>query len=283
MTKEDKIKIKEKLSEYCDRIGSQNKAANTLNGVSSATISKLLNDEWDLITEAMFRNIATQIGCSTKEWVIVETRDFKLLTGVLEDAQSNSLVMAVIGEAGCGKSAVSKAYKNGHINSYYLSCNEFWNKKLFMQELLRSMGGDGSGLSIGEMMDEVVKLFNKAENPLLIMDEADKLTDQVLYFFITLYNNMEDNAGIVLLATDHLEKRIKRGLRLNKKGYKEIYSRLGRRFISLKGAGKNDITAVCIANGVTDKADINQVIDDSDCDLRRVKRKCHAVKKSKSN
>ena len=283
MENQTKIKIREKLTEYCDRIGSQNKAATSLDGVSSATISKLLNLEWELITDNMWRNIATQIGFSTKEWVIVETRDFKLLTGVLEDAQENSLVLAVIGEAGSGKSLVSKTYQETHKNTFVLSCNEFWNRKIFMQELLQVMGKDSSGLTVGEMMSDIVHHLKVAESPLLIMDEADKLTDQVLYFFISLYNRLEDHAGIVMLATDHLEKRIKRGLRLNKKGYKEIYSRLGRRFISLKGASVTDISAVCIANGVTDKMDIKQVIDDSECDLRRVKRKVHAVKKSKAN
>lgn len=279
----EKNKIKEKLSGYCDRLGSQNKAANSLSGVSSATISQLLNGNWDLITEQMWRNIATQIGYTTKEWIIVETRDFKLLTGVLSDAQENSLVLAVIGEAGSGKSMVSKTYAEANKNTFLLSCNEFWNRKLFMQELLQVMGKDSSGLTVGEMMSDIVRYLKIAETPLLIMDEADKLTDQVLYFFITLYNRLEDHAGIVMLATDHLEKRIKRGLRLNKKGYKEIYSRLGRRFISLKGASMTDITAVCIANGVSEKSDIKQIIEDSECDLRRVKRRVHAVKKSKVN
>ena len=69
--------------------------------------------------------------------------------------------------------------------------------------------------------------------------------------------------GIILLATDHLEKRVKKGLRLNKKGYEEIHSRIGRKFIKLNGANINDITEICIANGVEDKAiikDINQKI-----------------------
>ena len=82
-----------------------------------------------------------------------------------------------------------------------------------------------------------------------------------------------------MVATDYLEKKIKRGLRLNKKGYKEIYSRIGRKFIMLKGVGIGDITEVCMANGVTAKGDIRSVIDDCDGDLRRVKRRCHAISK----
>ena len=42
MTTEQKKQIAEQLRAYCGQKGSQNKAANSMNGVSSATISKIL-------------------------------------------------------------------------------------------------------------------------------------------------------------------------------------------------------------------------------------------------
>jgi hypothetical protein len=47
----------------------------------------------------------------------------------------------------------------------------------------------------------------------------------------------------------------------------------------LKGVAASDIVAVCEANGVTNPADIQEVIKDSEGDLRRVKRKIHAIKR----
>ncbi len=280
ITQSEKLDIQARLQEYCQQIGSQNKAANSLTGVSSATISKLINSDWELINEVMWRNIAAQIGVKQKTWFIVETRDFKLLNAIFADAQENSLVMAVTGEAGTGKSKIAEHYTQGNKNVFLLSCNEHWNRKLFLQELLRVMGINATGETVGDMMASIVYELKKKENPLLIMDEADKLSDQVMYFFITLYNQLEDHCGIVLLATDYLEKKIKKGLRLNRKGYKEIFSRIGRNFIKLKGANINDITEVCMANGVDNKAIIKDIINDCDNDLRRVKRKVHAYKKS---
>jgi hypothetical protein len=116
------------------------------------------------------------------------------------------------------------------------------------------------------------------ESPLLILDEADKLSDQVLYFFITLYNQLEDHCGIVLIATDHLQKRINRGLKLNRKGYKEIYSRIGRKFVELHGVGSTDVAQICMANGINDTKQIKEIYNDCEGDLRRVKRKIHAFK-----
>ena len=276
---EEKLEIRDRLVSYCEQKGSQNKGANSLNGVSAATVSKIINGDWALINEVMWRSIAAQIGVKQKSWNIVETRDFKMLAGLFADAQENAMVMAVCGEAGSGKTLAIRHYAESNPNVFVLSCNEYWNRKLFLQELLKEMGRNPNGDTVGEMMGSIVGNLKKMQDPLIIMDEADKLSDQVMYFFITLYNQLEDHCAIVMVATDYLEKKIKRGLRLNKKGYKEIYSRIGRKFIMLKGVGINDITEVCVANGVTAKGDIKSVIEDCDGDLRRVKRRCHAINK----
>lgn len=278
MENQEKKQIAEALENYCTRFESQNKAANSLKGVSAATITQVLQGNWDLIADRMWRNIASQIGFSKQEWVAVETENYKLLVDLLEDAQQYSNVYAVCGEAGSGKTFTIRQFGVENKRVYMLQCNEYWNRKMFMQELLTAMGRDCSGYTVGEMMSEVVRGLKKEDHPLIVMDEADKLTDQVMYFFITLYNQLEDHCGIVMCATDHLQKRIKRGLKLNKKGYKEIFSRIGRKFVELDGVSSSDIVAICINNGITDKGTIKGIIEDCEWDLRRVKRKIHALK-----
>ena len=54
---------------------------------------------------------------------------------------------------------------------------------------------------------------------------------------------------------------------------------MGRKFVELQVINSEDVAAVCVANGVTDAKDINRIIDDSDCDLRRVKRAVGAMQK----
>lgn len=278
MENQEKKQIAEALENYCVRFDSQNKAANSLKGVSAATITQVLQGNWDLIAERMWRNIASQIGFSKQEWVAVETENYKLLAELLEDAQQYSNVYAICGEAGSGKTFTIRQFGVENKRVYVLQCNEYWNRKMFMQELLTAMGRDCSGYTVGEMMSEVVRGLKKEERPLIVMDEADKLTDQVMYFFITLYNQLEEHCGIVMCATDHLQKRIKRGLKLNKKGYKEIFSRIGRKFVELDGVCTSDVVSICMDNGITDKGAIKSVIEDCEWDLRRVKRKIHVLK-----
>lgn len=277
ISKNEKNDIQELVANTVQRIGSQNRVATTI-GVSAATLSEVLNDNWDKISNDMWRKVASGVGYTTKQWNTVETRDYKLLTTILNDALNHSACFAITGNAGSGKSKTFERFENENKNVILISCNEFWNRKYFLVEVLRKMGVNSSGMTVVEMMTEVIRKLKTQQMPLIILDEADKLTDQVLYFFITLYNHLEDKCGIILAATDHLEKRVLRGIRTNKKGFNEIYSRIGRRFIALQGVSFSDVKAVCEANGISGQRDIKTIFDDCDFDLRRVKRKVHAIK-----
>ena len=283
MKKTEKQAIAEKLQAYVESKESQNKAAKTLKGVSPATVSQVLNGNWELISEDMWRTIATQIGYDARKWAVVQTEGYNEMYEVLSDAQENALVFAVIGDAGCGKSQAIKVYGERNRNTLVLSCSEYWNRKQFLVELLRSLGVDAAGCTVVDMMADAVHQLKRREGVLLVLDEADKLSDQILYFFITLYNQLEDHIGIVLCATQHLEKRITKGVRNNRKGYREIYSRIARKFVQIPAVNASDIAAVCMANGITDKKTINEIVDDRDCDLRRVKRLVFAAKNSSNN
>lgn len=276
ITNEEKEMIRVRLGEYCEMKGSQKRVATSLVGVSPATVTQIVTGKWELINEKMWRSIAAQIGVKQTRWNIVETRNYKALSDIFADAQENALVLAVCGEAGTGKSLTAAHYGAENPNVYVLACSEYWNRKTFLRELLRVMGKNPAGDTVGDMVDDVVMALKRRENPLIILDEADKLSDQVMFFFITFYNKLEDYCGIVLMATDYLEKKVRRGLRLNKKGYKEIYSRIGRRFVAMPGLSATDISDVCRANGVEGLREIETVKKDCEGDLRRVKRKCHA-------
>ena len=236
MKQTEKEAIAAKLRTYVDSKESQNAAAKSLRGVSAATVSQILNGNWDL----------------------------------------NSV--AVTGDAGCGKSQAIKVYAGSNRNVIALSCSEYWNRKEFLGELLQSLGTEPGGSTVADMMREAIRQLKRREGVLIVLDEADKLSDQVLHFFITIYNKLEDTVGIVLCATQYLKKRIERGVVNNRKGYKEIYSRIGRKFIPMPVVNRGDIKAVCTANGLEDRREIERIIDDADNDLRRVKRLVCALK-----
>jgi hypothetical protein len=274
---EQKQQIADDLRQYIAQRagGSANKASKMLSGVSNAYLSLMMSGKWTDISDDAWRNVAKQMINQSAEWQIVDTQATQLLTHLFMDAKNHANTFGITAEAGSGKSLTCSQIEEVD-NVFVVSCAEFFNRKTFLAELLTKMGKDSGGFTVNEMMVKIISHVNKVDRPLIILDEADKLTDQVFYFFITLYNQLEGKCGIVLLATDYLEKRVIRGLRLNKKGYKEIFSRLGRKFIEIPKASKKDITQLLQANGVSDPLEISRIINESEGDLRRVKRLAHA-------
>lgn len=272
MNTEAKQQIKIQLHNYCEKVGSMNAASKKLNSVSVGTISNVLADKWENISDAMFTSIQKQVNPSLGSWIVVEnTKRVQILNKLYADAKEYSEAYCVVAAEGSGKSEPAKMFSE-RPNVYRVVCAEHLNRKTFLAELLKSMGKETSGYTVYEMMREVISIILKVENPLIILDEADKLSDQVLYFFISIYNATEDKCGIVIQATDFLKKRINRGVDLNKKGFKEIFSRFGRKFIELPANSKKDLTEIIEANGIYQHEEITRIINDSEGDIRRIKR-----------
>ncbi|WP_298307176.1 ATP-binding protein [Flavobacterium sp.] len=280
MTHQDKIQTVEALERMITIKGSANKVAAEMPGVSAATISQMRNHNWELIAEDMWRKVAAYSGSSSNNWNHAETTTAVELNQFFTDGQAHSLVMAITAKAGTGKSHLAKKFESENKNVFLLSCNEYWDKRWFLRELLAKMGKDHAGLTLPEMMYKTTQLLKSLESPLIIMDEADKLADQVLLFFITLYNELENHCGIILMATHFLEKRIRRGVAMEKKGYREIYSRVGLRFIELEPITYVDCEKVCVANAIEDSNTIRSIFKDCDGDLRRVRRLIFANKRA---
>ena len=282
LTTEMKEQVRSALIAYRSNYPTLNRAAESLQGVSSATVSQLCNGKYELISDEMFVRIATQIGFAFDSWNLHEGKTFKEITFTLSDAQAYKNVTWIVGDAGCGKTTAAIEYRRTHRNVFYILCSEDMRRSDFVREIAKQVGAPTDTTNLRDMLENAISMISFLGNPLLIFDEGDKLTDSVFNYFISIYNRLEGHAGIVFLSTDYIKRRMDAGLRYNKKGYKEINSRIGRRFFDVSPTEENDIYAICQANNLTDRADIEEVLKDakrSDNDLRRVKRCIHRQKR----
>mgnify|MGYP000664161156 FL=1 len=282
LTTEMKEQVRSALIAYRSNYPTLNRAAESLQGVSSATVSQLCNGKYELISDEMFVRIATQIGFAFDSWNLHEGKTFKEITFTLSDAQAYKNVTWIVGDAGCGKTTAAIEYRRTHRNVFYILCSEDMRRSDFVREIAKQVGAPTDTTNLRDMLENAISMISFLGNPLLVFDEGDKLTDSVFNYFISIYNRLEGHAGIVFLSTDYIKGRMDAGLRYNKKGYKEINSRIGRRFFDVSPTEENDIYAICQANNLTDRADIEEVLKDakrSDNDLRRVKRCIHRQKR----
>lgn len=285
LTRREKEQICARLRAYVERYPSQNKAAGSLKDTSAGTVSSMLNGRWESISDEMWRRVADQVGaaCGTDGgWQIVETGAYQEITYALDDAQRWRNVTWVVGEAGCGKTTTARTYAGEHREVFYLQCSEDLYKGEFVREIARLVGIRGEGHTVRELWKAILDSLIQMDAPLLVFDEADKLTESVFHYFISLYNKLEDRCGVVFMSTDYIKKRIRNGLRWEKPGYKEFYSRIGRKYFEVEETTPNDVYAICTANGLRDRKDIDTVMRDAeacDFDLRRVKKSIHRVKR----
>jgi hypothetical protein len=282
LTTEMKEQVRSALIAYRSNYPTLNRAAESLQGVSSATVSQLCNGKYELISDEMFIRIASQIGFAFDSWTLHEGKTFKEITFALSDAQAYKNVTWVVGDAGCGKTTAAIEYRRTHRNVFYILCSEDMRRSDFVREIAKQVGAPTDTTNLRDMLENAISMISFLGNPLLVFDEGDKLTDSVFNYFISIYNRLEGHSGIVFLSTDYIKRRMEAGLRYNKKGYKEINSRIGRRFFDVSPTEQNDIYAICQANNLTDRADIEEVLKDarrSDNDLRRVKRCIHRQKR----
>lgn len=240
-------------------------------GLSTATLSNIANGKWEQypVADESFVFLAQWLGIS--RWQTAETYNYKKVMGVCHAAQAESTAIGIAYEAGTGKTYALKDYANSRQNAYYVECEEYFTKSVFLQKLRQSLGLPVTPATIADMVEEITRRLNELSTPLIVIDEADKLKDGILNFFKTLYNKCP-NCGFVLAGTPYFKKRVLSGASRDRQAYKEIYSRLGGEFVELKPISAKDVRAICAANGIADAATINHIADACHGDLRVAER-----------
>lgn len=273
MTEAKKKEIVGRLQSYIKRQGSQAKAAKAM-GIGAATVSAVLKEDFGSVSDEMLRKIESYCTPSA-EWVLVETGVYAELSQVLDDARRDCDYTWVIGAPGSGKTCTAEDYTSKHGNTYYVLCSLDMGKREFVEALSRAIGIYKVDRNLYKAMQEVVDKIRTKDQPLIILDEAEKLGNWFMSYFITLYNELEDKTGIVCLSSPQIETRMRRGIECNRRGFEETFSRLGRKFYALDATGVSDITSICRANGISSAHDIEEIIKSTercDLDIRRVRK-----------
>ncbi len=268
------------LRNYVNNVagGSANKASKLLTNVSGAYISHVLNDKSEALSDEAWWNIYNQVSVSST-WKFVDTNVSMALNQWYLDARLNSKTYGIVGSTGAGKTQTTKLLNEPNV--FTIECNEYFTAKIFLEAIMKAMGKNGFGMDVSSMMREIIENLLRLQHPLIIIDEADKLNDKVLYFFISLYNALEDKCGLIIQATPYLQKRIQDGVLKGKKGYAEINSRIGRMFDQVPRLTKKSIFKIIHANGISDPEIVMSIYNSCEFDIRVIKDKIHANKRTR--
>lgn len=243
------------VTDWITRLGAQSKVADKC-GISTAALSLWLSGKYGANTASMDKKIAKALEYKESDWITVENvKNFRTVKFVFDQCREISMWMAISSNAGSGKTrSLEQIFNTDVSGSIVLIQAEEWAAHQFLARLydkLTNVPLKGYA-SNNELLNKVISLLNEKDgNPILVIDEADKLKPSALRQLIPIYNRTEERLGCVLAGTENLQKEIKSGVRKKLKGYDEIDSRLGRSYISLDGATEKDVYSICEANGVT--------------------------------
>ena len=246
--------IKKRINEVCTEKGlSKNKLAKVLE-VSGATMSNIEHEGWHKLGDELLLKLWHKI--KPDAWQVIETANVEHIVNACEYAKLRHKMAGIIGSTGFGKTTALKTYCQGRKNTYFVSCRNSMNAKQVLRAILRVMGIGYEG-TIYDMGNRIIDELNKQRKPLLIIDEAGKLSERVLQY---LYDIKDDShTGIVLAGVEYFLKEVEKVVEKHRQGMPEFYGRISY-WLTLNTPTRDEMRSICHANGVTDKHEVAEMV-----------------------
>ena len=243
-----KEQIREAINSYCKARGlSKSELANQLQ-ISAATLSKVENRKWEDIDEKMWRKIWNRVQEAIAAGLF-STAAFATCHKVCAAAQKHRFMIGITADTGIGKTTALTAYAMRK-NVFYVVYDKTMKPRQFFVALLREMGISFEG-SINEMVDRIADELNTLASPLLIIDEAGKITHTMILYLHVLRDKTQKNCGIVLAGMPYFRSNLVKFAGKQKEGFAEFLRRVNL-WQELGELTPSEIRAICEHHGITD-------------------------------
>lgn len=242
------------IREYCNSRGFSQRDLAVKSGVSDATINKALNGKWNDISEVMWRKLWNSVS-DGKNIALVNTRDHSAIKQLFKAARSKKMMIGLVGDTGIGKTTSLKVLSRQR-NTYYVAYDKTMRAKHFFAAILKEMGIDFDG-SIHDMVNKISEELNVQSNPLVVIDESGKLTQNALLYMHVLRDKTNTNCGIVLAGMPHFKTNLQKMSNKQKEGMAEFFRRVNL-WHELAGLSRQEVKYVCEQYGITDEDELRE-------------------------
>ena len=240
--------IKNAINLYCTTKQISKNELATKSGVSGATLSKIENGKWDDIDDKLWRKIEGYIT-DPLNGKIFSTGDFNSVQKACKTAQKDRLMIGMLADTGVGKTTALTVFSMQK-NVFYVAYAKTMAPKHFFATLLKEMGIAFEG-NIYQMVNKISEELNVLSNPLLIIDEAGKLSHTMIMYLHELRNNTIKNCGIVLAGMPYFKSNLVKFSNKQKEGIPEFYRRINV-WQTLDGLSRAEINKILDSNGITE-------------------------------
>jgi DNA transposition AAA+ family ATPase len=217
-------------------------------GISHAVLTYVTQEQWENVSDEMLYKIINSLKISNEVYKIVKTANYNTVFNLCEKAQKWHHMYGLIGCAGSGKTTSLKRFYTANRYVFYVECKHTMNRKQFFAAILKELGINYAG-TVYDMVTRIEEEFNTLENPLLIIDEAGKLSHNLILDLHDLRNSTMNNLGIVLAGCEYFKDNLEKGVQKDKQGIPEFYGRVVQWQI-LNTPTRKEVEAICSINNV---------------------------------
>ena len=252
---QEKAELKKAVSLYCVQRGISKADFAVKVGVSSATLSNIENERWEKVSEAMCKKIWSQLK-KESTGNLYNTIDFESVCKLCESAQKHHLMIGLIGDTGTGKTTSLTAYSKNR-NVYRITFEKSMNPKQFFITVLKEMGVDFEG-GVNAMINRLSEELNSKQSPLVIIDEAGKITHTIMLYLHDLREKTKNNCWYVLAGMPYFKTNLQKFSNKTKEGYSEFYRRINL-WHTLEGLNSEETEYICRTHGINDPVRLREL------------------------
>lgn len=249
-----KEEIREIINDFCNEKDLSKSAFAKMCGVSDGTLSFIENGQWEKVSDEMAQKIKSFIDRKTGG-DIYQSTDFVSIFKACDAARKFHLMIGVLADTGVGKTTAVCTYARQK-NVFYVSFCKSVKANQFFADLLRELGVSFEG-PLNAKINRVAEELNKKDHPLLIIDEAGKITHPIMLYLQELRDKTSSNCGIILAGMPYFKANLQKFADRQKEGYAEFLRRINLWHKCL-GLKPDEVTEICRINGVTDKDKIKE-------------------------
>jgi DNA transposition AAA+ family ATPase len=229
--------------------------------ISPSTTYDFRNGAWEKIGIERFNQVLNIATSDTSTWQPVETKNFTVIRQAINMQADMKRMSAIIAETGSGKTFAAKKCAK-MLGAAYMMVDATMTQAAFLDEILKALNVHNYMCyrGISDKTKKVVAALMLHPVPVIIIDDAGKMKDNVLQLIQVLYDRTVGKAGILLMGTPTLKNKIESYANRDKCYCRELIGRIAD-WKLLAYPMPNETAKICQANDITDESAITWLVN----------------------
>lgn len=251
----EKAEIKKAVNDYCKEKDLSKASFAVKSDVSDDTLCALEKENWNSLSKSMLLKLWNFVNQDKVE-ELYQSVDFVSTFNACDKARKYRFMVGITADTGMGKTTALRTYARQK-NVFYVSYDKTMNAGQFFIALLRELAIPFYG-TLNEMMSRAAEELNRLESPLVIVDEAGKLTHSMILYLQVLRDKTSGNCGLVLAGMPYFKANMQKYATREKEGYAEFLRRVNV-WQPLEGLQPKEIEEICAIHGITSKEKVREL------------------------